>query len=390
MKVKLVAIAKDEAAYLSEWIYHHLVFGFTSIEVYLNNTSDNSVDLLSNISKNHPVKIIEADDLYEKHGTGFQKAAYLDAYYRSKNDGTTYLMFLDIDEFWTPLDFKKDIKTFLIEMKYPDVISFEWCFPNNENNIFDRPYKASNKLIKNYHVKSIFSMQAKIDDISVHNVISNEANFLLADGSQFVSDEAHKYMVSLDELKKDIYRPFILHRVTRSQIEYISLLGRGRPSTKMKIKDNRWGFVSTQDEHATFTISEDSVLLYNRNYASFIQHSDIESDIVKGRSFIIERFKQIITYIYSSQDEDHLTFQKVLKDITLESVLFSLHAKEASCLDINDAKKQYGHLITSIVASFSHDEINKLISELASIDCSYENKQSIPYYSGFKTITQDL
>ncbi len=388
MKVKLVAIAKDEAAYLSEWIYHHLVFGFTSIEVYVNNTSDNSLELLSNISKKHPVKIIEADFLYEKHGTGFQKAAYLDAYYRSKSDGTTYLMFLDIDEFWTPLDFKKDIKTYINEMKHPDVISFEWCFPNNESYIFDRPYKSKNQLIKNYHVKSIFSMQAKIDDISVHNVISSDAKFVLADGSDFISDEVHKYMVPLDELKKDIYRPFILHRVTRSQIEYISLLGRGRPSTKMKIKDNRWGFVSTRDEHANFGVSEDLILLYNRNYASFIQHSNIESAIIDGRAFIIERFKDIISHIYNSQDEDYLTFKKVLKDITLESVLFSLHAKEASVLQVNEAKKEYGHLITSIVASLSHEEINKLTLQLASIDCSYENKQSIPYFDGLQFLAR--
>lgn len=45
MKVKLVAIAKDEAAYLPDWIFHHLYFGFDSIDIYVNNTTDNTYDL---------------------------------------------------------------------------------------------------------------------------------------------------------------------------------------------------------------------------------------------------------------------------------------------------------------------------------------------------------
>ncbi len=69
-------------------------------------------------------------------------------------------------------------------------------------------------------------------------------------------------------------------------------------------------------------------------------------------------------------------------------MLFSLHAKEASVLQVNEAKKEYGHLITSIVASLSHEEINKLTLQLASIDCSYENKQSIPYFDGLQFLAR--
>lgn len=45
LKIKLVAIAKDEAAYLPEWIFHHLYFGFDQIDIYVNNTSDNTFAL---------------------------------------------------------------------------------------------------------------------------------------------------------------------------------------------------------------------------------------------------------------------------------------------------------------------------------------------------------
>lgn len=50
VKVKLVAVAKDESAYLAEWCAHHLYFGFDEITVYLNRTTDNSCDVLSRLS----------------------------------------------------------------------------------------------------------------------------------------------------------------------------------------------------------------------------------------------------------------------------------------------------------------------------------------------------
>ena len=42
-KVKLVAIAKNEAAYLPQWIHHHFSIGFNEIEIFINDTTDNSV-----------------------------------------------------------------------------------------------------------------------------------------------------------------------------------------------------------------------------------------------------------------------------------------------------------------------------------------------------------
>ena len=51
--LKLVAIAKDEAAYLSEWIYHHLSIGVAEIDVYLNGISDNSYKLMRLIHSKH-------------------------------------------------------------------------------------------------------------------------------------------------------------------------------------------------------------------------------------------------------------------------------------------------------------------------------------------------
>ena len=46
IKTKIVAVAKDEGAYFSEWIHHHLYLGFDAIDIYVNRTSDNSLEIL--------------------------------------------------------------------------------------------------------------------------------------------------------------------------------------------------------------------------------------------------------------------------------------------------------------------------------------------------------
>ena len=46
-KVKVVAIAKDEGAYIAEWIFHHLYFGFDAIDIYVNRTTDNTCQNLN-------------------------------------------------------------------------------------------------------------------------------------------------------------------------------------------------------------------------------------------------------------------------------------------------------------------------------------------------------
>ena len=54
IKTKIVAVAKDEGAYLAEWVHHHLFLGFDAIDIYINRTSDNSLEILHKISEKYP------------------------------------------------------------------------------------------------------------------------------------------------------------------------------------------------------------------------------------------------------------------------------------------------------------------------------------------------
>ena len=51
--IKLVAIAKNEALYIPAWVYHHFKIGIDYIEIHINNTTDNSVEVCERISSNY-------------------------------------------------------------------------------------------------------------------------------------------------------------------------------------------------------------------------------------------------------------------------------------------------------------------------------------------------
>lgn len=67
IRIKIFAIAKDEAAYIPQWVHHHFYFGFDEIEIWLNNIEDNSIEVckrLSNTYENFKYKV--ADDILEE------------------------------------------------------------------------------------------------------------------------------------------------------------------------------------------------------------------------------------------------------------------------------------------------------------------------------------
>ena len=127
MRVKLVAVAKDEAAYLPEWIFHHLHFGFDHIEVNVNFSSDNTNAVLEKISGKNPVSyqnceyVLEPDYDYNDSlinprylsRNPLQSRIYAKAY--SESPSFDYVAFFDVDEYWCPEDFSTNIKDHIIK-----------------------------------------------------------------------------------------------------------------------------------------------------------------------------------------------------------------------------------------------------------------------------------
>lgn len=57
MKILLAAIAKDESAYISNWILHHLNYGFDAVEIYTNGITDSTEKTLDKFVKNCLIKL---------------------------------------------------------------------------------------------------------------------------------------------------------------------------------------------------------------------------------------------------------------------------------------------------------------------------------------------
>jgi len=326
LKIRLAAIAKDEAAYLPRWIYHHLRFGFDEIDIYVNNTTDNSVAVLDKISSQFPVRVIAADFIYERRRSiSFQREAYSIILQDAIKQDVTHLLFLDIDEFWTPRDLVTSIHQCLEDTGYPDVISFAWANKVDEDVTFAGPYSQHTRSIENVHVKSLFRTSLKIRKLEVHNVISDNATYLLGDGRE----NLRKGKSTIDPQELGIEGPkrfFILHRMWRSQIEYISRLGQGKNLDRngkavstFDLKRNRKGFMVPflDAPESTFEIQEEVLDEYETGYREFLSTCDLEASMEEAQEFIIDRAKMVWRELPAARANNPRLVEKLLSNVAI-------------------------------------------------------------------------
>ncbi|MGY5449818.1 glycosyltransferase family 2 protein [Agarivorans sp. MS3-6] len=322
-KVKLAAIAKDESAYLPDWLFHHLYFGFDSIDVYINNTTDQSHLVAEAFTGKLPVQFLDGDAFFGESFARPQEAAYLDALQKAKQDGFSHLMFLDIDEFWTPKNFTDSVHG-CIDNLAADVMSFEWLIGVSENQPFLPPYRSEIKGKKSRWVKSLFSTKLDIEQPEAHNVHAKGAVYKLANGALFNFDGRRNGRVSEEELAKPLKDYFVLHRMYRSEMEYISLLGRGRPKKSSNItsmfKDNRQGYLGPE-KSITFSVAELAYLPYNNARKDFYDEYSLIPILEESKLFVKDRYLKVISMIKNAEPNDSETLLRLLKNVTLAEVI---------------------------------------------------------------------
>lgn len=321
MKVKLIAIAKDEAAYLPEWIHHHLRAGFDSIAVLANGITDNTNQVLNKISEKYPVENIDADYIKAFSDVGFQRIAYGIEFKKACEDGYTHVMFLDIDEFWVTKSFGNNIKDYLCSMGDPGLIAFPWAFKTGDA-FFENCFGEKNTFILDGHVKVIFKTCLNIERIEPHNVVTSDEDCLFSAGGLFCKKGENKTTISFD--KTTFPESFVVHRLTRSEKEYVSLLGRGRPSTNasmLDLKDNRGGFLPRKSHHLDWNINQQHIVTYNKSYKHFIFECDLEIEIEKAREFIIERYFEVLDTLRFSKSLTKDKVDKLFKNVCLPDVI---------------------------------------------------------------------
>lgn len=345
LKVKLAAIARDEAAYLPEWIFHHLHMGFDEIEIYVNNTIDNSLQVLDKIGSNYPVKYKVADALFKRSTGDFQFRAYREIANSAKKDGFDYILFLDIDEFWTSDDLNQSVKQIISHFNNPDVLCFNWALHCDES-LFSHCYKPSLQLRSHNHIKTLFKTSVNWRQIGAHNIISDEVRYKSADNQeyQFSIDDPHRAIIKPN---KETYRScYIIHRMFRSEVEYISLLGRGRATASKKIKNNRFGYYIKNKDDFSIDYDEDKLRFYYLGYSKFLFENDLEVELDTAKNYINNRYVKLIERAESTENLDELkVIYRVFNNIYLDEVISVRDkvAEKLALIEIVNSHKSYNY-----------------------------------------------
>ena len=321
IKIKLVAIAKNEAAYLPQWIFHHLRLGVDSIDIYINGSSDNSVEISRIINSFEPrFKFYESDKYVEKcikEGKKFQKYIYNRALRKCKNkDSFSHLLFLDLDEYLMPDKLEHDLKNFIRSRGGVSVVSFPWCFdaPSSlEAEPFQKFICPTINLSPHSHVKSI----GRIDDIKrvlPHTFILKNTELsdlkrtkkILSTGIEINSKNSRVHGSILGREAQIVFEVkiseswFILHRVNKSEAEYLASLLKGRPSRLGKkdfsnlLKDNREGFklfdpkTMLQKSYDTSSIHE-----YCIAFNKFLDRLNLRLELEKSQYFVLNQLREL-------------------------------------------------------------------------------------------------
>lgn len=233
-RVKIVAIASNEGQYLPQWIYHHRYMGFDAFDIYINRTFDKTQSILKKLATYFGnINIYNSDwiDVYYKNSPPFsfiQSGPYLQSYYNT-SDEFDYLLYIDVDEFWTSLNCKDKIQDCIRKLSEPDGIIFEWFYIGgrefNVNPLFAIKYFYGHpgKWIK-YMVKT----GLKPLSTGVHFPKFNSIDrVVLADGEEHLYNKENPSMLHHTQSHK-MRDYFILHDAMRTPLNCFSKLRRGR------------------------------------------------------------------------------------------------------------------------------------------------------------------
>ena len=321
--LKLIAIAKDEAAYLPEWIYHHLRIGFDEIDVYLNGITDNSFKVMRRICARHSnVNFYNADSLVgisNRAKRSFQHVIYRLAW-RSEQAtrNFSHLAFLDIDEYLLSESFDQNVKRMFRSAGEFDVLSNLWYSDSpGEGEPFSRFFVDSLELQKMSVVKSVGRLGSNLGSPMVHNFTGikrkpHKIKSVLSDGSTIQYSALGKRLADHDVQRcaSTIEPWFVFHRIYRSHLEYCASLMRGRKhrSNDAPIKDNRFGYVPRLGSRQTigtafhYQISPEKSRNYQRGFEQFLDECNLEKQLDIGRESVRKKFRALENLLQEQPD----------------------------------------------------------------------------------------
>ena len=362
-KTKLVAIAKDEAAYIPEWVHHHLFVGFDDIEIFINRTTDNSDKVLNNISKHYPNVSWQYADWIDwcpadasKH---IQFITYAKAMYDcQQTGGFTHIFFLDIDEFLVLDGLTSSIHEVIGRYPLNTPIAFEWvndCTPTADP--FSRlPLTLTGNLSP--LVKTLLPVNIGIKEFRHHlPLFTQPIDTLLVDKSVFKPQE--KIKQALDKSVNFLKSSFIYHRAHRSQYEYVSLLYRGRPGDNFSYKSNRRGFPKLTTKSCSVELDKAKFAEYQSSYINFINTIDCAALAVEAEQFVCERYQRAIDNIDNHLSLDYPLMMRLFAGVTDEQVLTAFKQYRAKLIELEPKNVD---LLIRLSSEAQHQNIDEAIS----------------------------
>ncbi|WP_298942608.1 glycosyltransferase family 2 protein [uncultured Psychromonas sp.] len=317
-EVAVLAVIKDESVYIHEWIHHYHHFGFKHIYLAVNRTSDRTIEVLDRIcEKYESVKYfitdwIDKDSDESGINPNMQRLSYsflANEVFKDKN--VTHCLSLDADEFFYPKCFKKSIKEFISSFPDNEMLSIHWACQGADKEGFLPPF-ANDEYYIRPQVKTLISRSAytKVKKFTVHVPLLSEENGLHIDASglPFVPGK-HREISST--VFSDNQKAFILHRMIRSDLEYLALLLRQRPASTLRLKNNRNGIVK-KGGLLNIEIPKDILNSYYESLNSFITRCNLLDILVSERDEIKERAKLVLDVNDEDICKDIETYYTVL------------------------------------------------------------------------------
>ena len=118
-------------------------------------------------------------------------------------------------------------------------------------------------------------------------------------------------------------RAFILHRKYRSQVEYVALLGRGRPIGPEKavseFKNNREGYYNKNNAQEV-AFENTSYQTYNKYMTENLNRSHISHLLDEARTMVVNRYSDVIEAVRNASKDELPVLNRILRHVDIADV----------------------------------------------------------------------
>lgn len=321
-RVALVAIAANEAAYVAQFVFHHLKIGFSPIIILTNNSQDETASMVATMADRlSDVIHIDADPWRSIWPIGdFQRRAYglslfLINTMQTKPD---YVMLLDVDEFWVPLTKKESISEFIDRYGSPDTLMFNWIIPEKDDAPFSNAFIPDFVGRAHNHMKMLWRYVADATILNPHAVSAPNFQHEIVVSGLPLADRRHATVGEPEHPGSAM----ILHQMYRSQPEYVATLARGNPSDKRPFKKNRWGFKENKNngKHIALPLDGSICEVWTTEFPVWLERLGLSLSLISGRRETLQRAGRGLDLYMSMTEVDKAFYKEQFQDVDFDLV----------------------------------------------------------------------